>query len=174
MNPHVINTDSLVVALDPGKATGIATRRMADDEPGRLRLVSAMPFWGALNILSTLWDAGDLDALVIEDTRGQTIHARLRSKSGSPFALAKIARNIGGIDRDVTLWLDWAEAHDVPVVLFAPTSKKWKAADFEANVLNAHLHGRTNQHGRDAARLVLHVSPGDLRIARAVAELPDP
>ena len=153
----------LIVALDPGKRTGIATRNMQDDHR-ELRLVSAMPFWDICSVLSNLESHCSLEALVVEDTRRQPIYQERRGRLKGQ-ALAKMARSVGGIDRDVTLWEDWAGLHGVPVIMWPPFRGKWKATDFDAAVSSD--HSRTNQHGRDAARLALAVSPGDLRVARA-------
>ena len=170
----------LVVALDPGKATGVAVRdmyadawRVTTDARRTLHFVSSMPFWDVSAYLEALASIRKLDALVIEDTRLLPIYQERRGRLVGQ-ALAKMARSVGRIDRDVTLWEDWAKLNDILVVMWPPFRGKWKAADFEAAVGNAHAHARTNQHGRDAARLVLAVSPGDLRIARTVAALPSP
>ena len=162
----------MIVALDPGKTTGFAVRSVAE-KTTHLLVVCSLSFWDVHTELSEYWEEGSLEALIIEDTRSQPIYQERRNRLRGQ-ALAKMARSVGGIDRDVTLWEDWAELHDIPAILWPPFRGKWKAADFEAAVGNAHAHARTNQHGRDAARLVLAVSPGDLRIARTVAALPSP
>ena len=76
--------------------------------------------------------------------------------------LAEEGRDVGRVDRDVELWEVWLLSRGLPVRLAEPLrGGKWDAATLED------LSGwtaRTNQHGRDAARLVFGTTERHLEV----------
>jgi hypothetical protein len=138
------NRCSLLAGIDPGTRTGFA---LYDADAGTLRRVEAMPFWEAAEVLSV--SAETVAAVVIEDARRIGLYAKHRSLSGRRRDRA--ARSVGMIDRDVQLWLDLCRRLRLPVVTAEPTRSKWDAETFRRVT---GWGGRTNEHGRDAARLV--------------------
>lgn len=135
---------SLLAGIDPGTHTGFA---LYDAARGELETVTALPFWEAANRLRA--SAPRLAAVVIEDARLVGLYARHRKLSGARRDRA--ARSVGMIDRDVRLWLDLCDRLGLPVMTVQPTRSKWDARTF-ARVTG--WPARTNEHGRDAARLV--------------------
>lgn len=138
---------AVLVGLDPGQHVGYAE---ADAATGALVAVESAAPLAAMRRLEALAAEGRLAGLVIEDARGLPLYARHR---GLPReARDRAARSVGRIDALTDLFLDVAEALRVPVVTVEPArSGKLDAEAFRR------LFGwtaRTNEHGRDAARLV--------------------
>jgi hypothetical protein len=136
----------VIVAVDPGKTTGFATY---DPAARRLGIVTSASFLDAAAMLRDLRTLPGVALLVVEDSRGLPIYAKRDHVRGR--ARDRVARNVGRIDRDVELWLALAERLRIPVRAAEPVrAKKWSAADLEAVT---GYDARSNQHGRDAARL---------------------
>lgn len=134
----------MLVGIDPGTHTGLA---LYDAAEAKLEAVTALPFWEAAERLRTV--APRVACVVVEDARRVGLYARHRKLSGARRDRA--ARSIGMIDRDVSLWLDLCERLALPVVTAEPTRSKWDADTFRR--ITGYTE-RTNEHGRDAARLV--------------------
>jgi hypothetical protein len=105
--------------------------------------------------------AEDVAGVVIEDARSVGLYAK-RGERGRKRD--RVARNVGMIDRDVQLWLDLCDRLGLPVATERPTRKKWDAETFR-NVTG--WEGRTNEHARDAGRLVFGRSPAQVRLLAA-------
>lgn len=145
---------SLLAGIDPGTHTGFA---LYDTARGELEAVEALPFWEAAERLRT--EALRVAVVVVEDARRVGLYARHDGLKGRRRDAA--ARSVGRIDRDVTLWLDLcqrlkgADGGPLPVACVEPTRSKWDAETFRRVT---RWEGRTNEHGRDAARLVFGMS----------------
>lgn len=137
----------LLLGIDPGTKTGFALYDAdANGGAGELLRVDALDFWEAVALLEAV--AGDTAAVVVEDARRIGLYAR-RGERGA--RRDRIARSVGMIDRDVQLWLDLCERLRLPVATVEPTRKKWDAETFRRIT---GWEGRTNEHARDAGRLV--------------------
>ena len=150
-------TPTLIVGLDPGEQTGVAAY---DPEARRLRFCTSMSFWKAVQWFNTaLGPIEPLDGLapgsvalvVIEDARKLPIYGRHGAVRGA--RRDKLARNVGRIDLDIGLWVEYLSMRGYQVLLARPSrgQQKWDAATFKKIT---RWQGRTNQHGRDSAQLV--------------------
>lgn len=157
----------VLVGIDPGAETGVA---VWSPRRGALLRVASGSFWSVVDLLwqDTLPVGGvnsvkthlfgqprwHVAGVVVEDPRGLPIYARNRGFGRG--AADRIARSVGRIDRDVELWATWLRAQGYAVRLSEPQKRtKWDAADL------ARYTGwtaSTNEHGRDAARLVVGLS----------------
>ena len=148
---------ALIVGLDPGEQTGVAAY---DPTARRLKYCTSLGFWAMVRWFETeLGPIESVDGLapgpvllvVIEDARKLPIYGRHRAVRGA--RRDKLARNVGRIDRDTQLWVEYLTMRGYQVVRSVPAAgdEKWLAETFKQIT---RWRGRTNQHGRDAARLV--------------------
>jgi len=149
----------LVVGIDPGEVTGVAAW---DVETQSFTHVGSGSFFEILGLLDERigsaptaegWSVG---LVVVEDARRLPIYA---SRDGVRRRRRdRLCRDVGRIDRDVQLWVDWLRARGLPVRLAEPLrGGKWDAATLARLTRTASGPGwtePTNQHARDAARLV--------------------
>ena len=159
---------ALIVGLDPGEQTGVAAY---DPRARRLRFCTSMSFWKAVQWFNTaLGPIEPIDGLapgpvvlvVIEDARKLPVYGRHDKVRGR--RRDRLARNIGGIDRDTGLWVEYLKRRGYRVLLVRPSraQQKWSAERFKKIT---RYQGRTSQHGRDAARLVWGRSGGPMEVA---------
>lgn len=154
----------LVVGIDPGAETGVA---VWDSRAQALLHVGSGHFFDVLALLDSRVPLGGEAAgsswavglVVVEDARRLPIYARRDGLRGR--RRDRVCRDVGRVDRDVELWEVWLLSRGLPVRLAEPLrGGKWDAATLED------LSGwtaRTNQHGRDAARLVFGTTEKHLR-----------
>ena len=156
-----------VVGIDPGGVTGVA---VWDCDRQRLVHCGSGSFLEVLDLLSEVavsprqraegWLSGYTVGLaVVEDARRLPIYARHDAKAGR--ARDKLCRDVGRIDRDVELWVDWLSREGFAVRLAEPLrGGKWDAGMLRAVTagLGEAWEHPTNEHARDAARLVVGVS----------------
>jgi hypothetical protein len=145
----------LVVGIDPGAVTGVAVWSVEAQE---LLHVGSGHFFDVLALLESrvplggvadgsLWPVG---LVVVEDARRLPIYAGRDGLRGR--RRDRVCRDVGRVDRDVELWEVWLRSRGLPVRLAEPLrGGKWDAATLEEV---AGWAAPTNQHGRDAARLV--------------------
>jgi hypothetical protein len=130
------------VGIDPGALTGIA---MWCDKTHRLTEVGSLSIIAAMARCEILHRSNYLHSITMED-------ARLRTWFGTKGVEA--LQGAGSIKRDCSIWTEWAEFHGVILRSVKPAAgaTKWNAQKF-ARLTG--WTGRTNEHGRDAALLVL-------------------
>ena len=130
----------LIVGIDPGVTTGFAIWSETDK---RLTDVTSLGCIEAMTRCELMHRSGALKRIVLED-------ARMSSRRDPNRARAQGA---GSVKRDCSLWGEWAELHQVPLLSIRATKgmTKWDAATFQRIT---GWQGRTNSHGRDAAVLV--------------------
>ena len=151
-----------VLGIDPGMVTGLAAYVPAENA---LAFVTSAGPLQALRLLTAWHREGALAAAVIEDSRPLPVYARHRNVNRGERD--RIARSVGRVDVLTELYAELLRSLDVPVRTREPVrSAKWTAADL------ARITGyasRTNEHGRDAARLVF-----GCRIPKPPAHRPAP
>lgn len=140
---------SIIVGIDPGVHTGFATWDMSAK---RLESVMSVQIHDAMDRVRNLRDAGMLRCVVFEDARQRTwfgaADAR-QQKSG-----AGVREGVGSVKRDCTIWQDFLTSLGVPFEAVKPMkgATKLDAKQFKAITK---WHGTTNNHGRDAAMLII-------------------
>lgn len=136
----------LIVGIDPGVTTGYA---VWDADAKILVAVDSHKICDAMKRLSTMHKAQPVHMVVFED-------ARLRTWFGTKGREA--LQGAGSIKRDCQIWADWLGALGCPYLSLSP---KQKGAKVDAEPFRR-LTGwtlRTNNHGRDAAMLILGRRP---------------
>lgn len=133
----------LAVGIDPGVTTGFA---LWDIDARKLEEVSSMGIVDALVRVQLMHQAGSLHVVVYEDARLRTGYFGPRAKFN--------AQGAGSIKRDCSIWAEWLAMLGCAYKAISPKAKgaKWPAEQF-AKMTG--WTGRTSEHGRDAALLVL-------------------
>lgn len=133
---------ALIIGIDPGSDTGFAV--WFPDEQ-RLTFVASMKIHEAMRRVEKMQRAGLLKMVVYED-------ARLRTWFGNKGREA--LQGAGSIKRECGIWADYLASLGCPYLAVKPTkgATKWDAKQF-ARVTG--WTGRTNEHSRDAACLVI-------------------
>ena len=147
-----------VLGIDPGQTTGLAGFVPAGGrrQRGRLAFVTSAGPLGTVRQLEAWAEAGLLLAVYVEDATALPLYARHRGAGRGERD--RIARSVGRVDAWTDLYLNTcaalrtADGAPVPAVSVEPV----RAAKWTADVLRrvTGYDGRTNQHGRDAARIV--------------------
>jgi hypothetical protein len=129
------------VGIDPGVNTGVAIWHKPTS-----RLLEV----GCYSIIAAMDRIVKLGPLAIIELRYESAHLRKWFGSKGPEAL----QGAGSIKRDSTIWAEFCEFHGIKGCPIAPQkgATKWTAEYFRTVT---GWQGRTNQHGRDAALLVL-------------------
>lgn len=130
-----------IVGIDPGVTTGLAVAEVG----GLLIRVEGLKIHRAMDDVKALHVAGQLKMVVFED-------ARLRKWLGTKGREA--AQGAGSIKRDCKIWDDFLQGLGCPYKQIAPQkgATKW-SAEYFAKVTG--WEARTNNHGRDAACLII-------------------
>ena len=136
-----------VLGLDPGVSTGLAGY---DPESDRLAFVASASPLAVLRQLARWARAGLLLGAYVEDSRSLPIYARNRHANRGERD--RIARSVGRVDALTELYLDVLARYGVPASTVEPTrAAKW---DRERLAEATGYDDPTNEHGRDAARIV--------------------
>jgi hypothetical protein len=137
------------IGIDPGVQTGYAAW---DAVAGQFAAIRTLAIHEAMAYVYEVHRSGMLHSVTFEDARMrkffEAADAR-QAKSG-----AGIREGIGSIKRDCSIWADYLGAYGIPYKSVAPSagSTKWSAEYFQRVTGWA---GRTSNHARDAAVLVL-------------------
>ena len=137
-----------VLGIDPGTTTGLA----AVESPAS----SSVAFVESATPLETIcrlaaWaEAGALAGAYVEDSRELPIYARHGAKNRG--ARDRVARSVGGVDTLTAIYVDLLASLGVPCATVEPVkAAKWDAETCERLT---GWRARSNQHGRDALRIV--------------------
>lgn len=134
------------IGVDPGMHTGVAVYDMQAEQFTRL---VELDFWRAFEYLVTFPPA-ETELHIEDPSKISTIYARNQREAGA--ARDMMAQRVGGNKREATLLVEGLERKGYRVERVAPRRRsKWSDADFRA--ITQH-DARTNEHVRDAARLV--------------------
>lgn len=134
---------SLIVGIDPGVTTGFAVWDSAEQ---RLCDVASHGIVEAMVRLEGIARQDLLKMVVFED-------ARLRTGYFGPRA-AHNQQGAGSIKRDCQVWAEWLAYLKCPYKAVSPRNKGAKV-DAKAFERLTGWVGRTNEHARDAAMLVV-------------------
>ena len=134
-----------VLGIDPGTTTGLAaiTRSFVTfvDSASPLETVRRLSTWA---------ETGELAGAYVEHSRDLPIYARHGAKNRRERD--RVARSVGGVDTLTAIYVELLTSLGVPVATVEPVrSAKW---DAETCARLTEYAGRSNQHGRDALRIV--------------------
>ena len=131
----------VVIGIDPGVNTGVA---VADG--GKLVSVGCMAAVNAEElVLQTMIDNGGKLFVRFED-------ARMRQWFGNKGREA--LQGAGSIKRDCSRWEEFLTHHNIPHARIAPKANRTKLTADQFKRITG-WQGRTNEHARDAAMLVI-------------------
>ncbi len=136
-------TYKYAIGIDTGVHTGFAAW---DIEAQRLLSCKTMKIDEAMETIRETWDAGNSILVIIED-------ARLRKFFKGENMAAK-QQGAGSIKRDAKIWEDYLTRLRIDFKLVNPTSRKTKITSEYFKKISK-FEGRTSNHARDAAMLVL-------------------
>lgn len=149
----------ICIGIDAGKKTGFA---IWDSKKKKFEEISTTDFWGVIERIRLLDEEHGIENLkfrVEDPSQNKAIHWNQkdlsRYKSGSRQELnaaCKIAQSVGSNKREATLILDFLEKIKANYRGVKPTTRKTDAKRFK-NYTG--WTGKTNEHNRDAAMLVL-------------------
>lgn len=135
----------LYIGIDPGKHTGYA---VWDSKKQKLIDLRTLHLHQALNAVITEHLTNEV-VVVFEDARmrkwfGEGTQAEIMAKS----------QGAGSVKRDCTIWEEMLEDYGIAYIKLAPQKgmTKKSAEDFK---LDTGWQGKTSNHARDAAMLVL-------------------
>ena len=134
---------SMIVGIDPGVKTGFAVWSRAEQ---RLTAVETLGITQAMTRIREMADAETLHSVRFED-------ARLRKWFGARGREA--LQGAGSVKRDCSIWEEFLSG--LVGVPFLPVSPHGKGAKLDAAAFQrlTGWQGRTSEHGRDAAMLIL-------------------
>lgn len=134
------------IGIDPGVNTGYA---LWDSKQGKFDMVSTITFWGAILLLEVAMIVKEQHCIVIEDPN---LNRPTFDRPGqNTFVMKKIAQNVGSNKRDAQLLIEWCESNGFEVVRVKPSTAKWDKNTF---IRITKWERTTNEHGRDAAKLI--------------------
>ena len=134
----------ICIGIDPGTHTGVA---VWDTREGKFLSLETLPIHRALLRVQIMaeWDKDNIQ-VVFED-------ARQRTWFGKGDTNAK-AQGAGSVKRDCSIWEDFCKDYGIPFWAKPPVKGATKvSADYFKMV--SHYQGRTSEHSRDAAMLVI-------------------
>lgn len=137
----------ICIGIDPGTRTGVA---VWDTRRGKFLSVMTMPIHKALNYVSawkrTSGRHGNDIQVVFEDARQRTWY-------GKGDTNAKL-QGAGSVKRDCSIWEDFCKDNGIPYWAKPPVKGATKVSA-EYFKMVSHYQGRTSEHSRDAAMLVI-------------------
>ena len=133
----------ICIGMDPGTHTGVA---VWDTRVGKFLSLETMPIHQALMEVYK-WRQRPVEIQVVFED------ARQRTWFGKGDTNAK-AQGAGSVKRDCSIWEDFCKDYGIPFWAKPPVKGATKvSADYFKMV--SHWEGRTSEHSRDAAMLVL-------------------
>ena len=134
----------ICIGIDPGTHTGVA---VWETREGKFLSLETLPIHRALLRVMLIADLTKEDVQVVfEDARQRTWYGK-----GDTNAKAQGA---GSVKRDCSIWEDFCKDYGIPFWAKPPVKGATKvSADYFKMV--SHYQGRTSEHSRDAAMLVI-------------------
>ena len=134
----------IYIGIDPGTHTGVA---VWDSREGKFLSLETLPLHHALRLVESWSRAMEKQIQVVFED------ARQRTWFGKGDTSAKM-QGAGSVKRDCSIWEDFCKDYDIPFKAIPPVKGATKVtADYFK--LISHWTGRTSEHARDAAMLVL-------------------
>ena len=132
----------LVIGIDPGTHTGVA---VWDSKEGKFLSLETLPIHRAMVEVMNLRIGRDVQ-VVFED-------ARQRKWYGKGDTNAKL-QGAGSVKRDCSIWEEFCKDYGIPFRAIPPVKGATKVSA-EYFKMVSHYQGRTSEHSRDAAMLVI-------------------
>ena len=134
----------ICIGIDPGTHTGIA---IWDTREGRFLSLETLPIHQAM-VKVMVWkdNVGDDLQVVFED-------ARQRTWFGHGDTNAKL-QGAGSVKRDCSIWEDFCRDYNISYWAKPPIKGATKVSSSYFKTIS-HWPGRTSEHSRDAAMLVI-------------------
>lgn len=137
----------ICIGIDPGTHTGLA---VWDTREGKFLSLETLPIHRAMDRV-ILWGGRTKDIhtdfqVVFED-------ARQRTWFGKGDVSAKM-QGAGSIKRDCSIWEDFLKDYKIPYWAKPPVKGATKVSSDYFKIIS-HWEGKTSEHSRDAAMLVL-------------------
>lgn len=130
------------IGIDPGTHTGMA---VWDSKEGKFLSLETLPIHRAMVEVMNLRIGREI-LVVFED-------ARQRKWYGKGDTNAKL-QGAGSVKRDCSIWEDFCKDYGIPFRAIPPVKGATKITP-EYFKLISHYQGRTSEHSRDAAMLVI-------------------
>ena len=132
----------ICIGIDPGTHTGVA---VWDTREGKFLSLETLPIHRAMVEVLNLRIGRDIQ-VVFED-------ARQRTWFGKGDTNAKL-QGAGSVKRDCSIWEDFCKDYGIPYWAKPPVKGATKVSA-EYFKMVSHYTGRTSEHSRDAAMLVI-------------------
>lgn len=132
----------ICIGIDPGTHTGVA---VWDSKEGKFLSLETLPIHRAMVEVMNLRIGREI-LVVFED-------ARQRKWYGKGDTNAKL-QGAGSVKRDCSIWEEFCKDYGIPFRAIPPVKGATKITP-EYFKLISHYQGRTSEHSRDAAMLVI-------------------
>lgn len=132
----------ICIGIDPGTHTGVA---VWDSREGKFLSLETLPIHRAMVEVLNLRIGREIQ-VVFED-------ARQRTWFGKGDTNAKL-QGAGSVKRDCSIWEDFCKDYGIPFQAKPPVKGATKVSA-EYFKMVSHYTGRTSEHSRDAAMLVI-------------------
>lgn len=132
----------ICIGIDPGTHTGVA---VWDSKEGKFLSLETLPIHRAMVEVMNLRIGREI-LVVFED-------ARQRKWYGKGNTNAKL-QGAGSVKRDCSIWEEFCKDYGIPFRAIPPVKGATKITP-EYFKLISHYQGRTSEHSRDAAMLVI-------------------
>ena len=133
----------IYIGIDPGTHTGVA---VWDDRLKELTSLETIPIHRALSRVLALSSTDDV-FVIFEDARQRTWFGKDRNTN------AKL-QGAGSIKRDCSIWEDFCRDYEIPYYAVPPMKGGTKLSESYFKTISG-WKGRTSNHARDAAMLVI-------------------
>ena len=141
----------ICIGIDPGTHTGVA---VWDSREGKFLSLETLPIHRALEKVKEMshpfWH---MDRLYHDDIQVVFEDARQRTWYGKGDTNAKL-QGAGSVKRDCSIWEDFCKDYGIPYWAKPPVKGATKVSA-EYFKMISHYTGRTSEHSRDAAMLVI-------------------
>jgi hypothetical protein len=141
----------ICIGIDPGTHTGVA---VWDSREGKFLSLETLPIHRALEKVKEMshpfWH---MDRLYHDDIQVVFEDARQRTWFGKGDVSAKL-QGAGSVKRDCSIWEDFCKDYGIPYWAKPPVKGATKVSA-EYFKMVSHYTGRTSEHSRDAAMLVI-------------------
>ena len=141
----------ICIGIDPGTHTGVA---VWDSREGKFLSLETLPIHRALEKVKEMshpfWH---MDRLYHDDIQVVFEDARQRTWLGKGDTNAKL-QGAGSVKRDCSIWEDFCKDYGIPFQAKPPVKGATKVSA-EYFKMVSHYTGRTSEHSRDAAMLVI-------------------